>query len=248
MGQIPSSRIITLTDADVQRMSDIEFGGPALVAWDQTGNDSVLPSRDPVAEVNQLLYDAAFRKWAATKAFDLETQQLLGTFTEYVWTYAQVSAAPTFLPWSTVSGVRPSNDGQILLFVGGQLIKDYTVSATGITLGTALTTGQSAHASIMSAALAESHVDLVYLGSSGTGAGHKTWAIQSLDPDIYGTNPVVPTAATKCFVFLNGLRQIKDVGYTITLGSGTCSIVFLEQVAGFEVQDDDYVTFLVWSE
>lgn len=239
MGQISASRILTYTDQDIQRMSDLEFGGSPLVLYDQTGNPSVLPSRDPKAEVDFLLHIDAMFRWLATKAFDAETTAMLGSFTEYVWT---ATTGATFLPWSAVSGSRPANDGQILLFVGGQLIKDYTVSATGITLGTALTSGQSILASVMSAALATAHTDLIYLGVNGTGADHKVWALHSIGADKDGIEPTVPTSAAKCFVFRNGLRQIPGVGVTVSVGSGTCTATFIDAV-----EEDDYITFLIWS-
>jgi hypothetical protein len=246
VGQLRQEEIYTLTDADVQRMSAVELGGPALVQWDNTGNDSVLPSRNARTERQQILFERAKFEWIASKLFTQETQQALGTFVNYTWTYAQVSSDADFLPWATAGGSRPSNDGQILLFVGGQLIKGYVVSATGITLSTALVEGKTALATILSPSLATTHTDLVYRGSTGSGAGHKTWAIHNLDTDIYGTVPTVPTTTAKCFVFLNGLRRIEGVGVSITVGSGTCTVQFLEDVPGFEVQEDDYVTFLIW--
>jgi hypothetical protein len=246
VGQSPTTDLYEYTTEDVQKFSAVQFGGPPLVAFDQTGNNAVLPSNGPKETKELMFHVRAMLQWLTERSFTQETDQALGTFTEYLWEYADVSADPGFLPWSVVSGRRPVDDRQIILWVDGQLVKDYLVSATGISLGTGLTSGQSAFATVVSSALASAHTDLVYRGVTGSGVGHKTWAIHNLDLDIYGTSPSVPTSTTKAWVFLNGMRRLPAVGVTITVGSGTCTVTFIEDVPGFEVQDDDYVTFIVW--
>lgn len=252
MGQLSETQRTAYTTSDIRRFADfIDYIGRSLKLYDETGNPAYLPHKGDSQMIEFLCHlgkgMAAIHELAETRL----TTQALGTFVVYKWTYAQVSGDPDFLPWSTVSGSRPTFDNQLLVWKNGMAETSYTVGATGIQLGTALESGDIVTVHKLSETLRSAYQKYVYDGSEGTGTGNLTWDIADLGEDNFGNQPsavLLPSTSTKLWVFRNGQLMTQNTDYNATVGSGSAEVVFTSSDPDFAILDDEQVVFLVWQD
>jgi hypothetical protein len=239
MGHVPSAEKTPLTLEEVVAMTLVEMAG--LSEFDQRGSSAYLMYGNDRREVSYKMHIARVIRPLVERLLVVESQAVLGSLPSYNWTYNEVSATPTILPFSlkSVSPV-PTEVDRVIMWRNGQLLPAYAgwaLGATAFVLSYPLTAGERVEVVILTPALARTHKGFAYKGASGTGVGHRVFTLADLGEDIYRQTIQAPDTSDKLWVHQNGQKRLLGVDYTYAAGV----VTFL-----LDISADEDISFVCW--
>ncbi len=231
-------QLLGMTEAELANVQELE----------STGNLSFLPSASASNEIADKAWGEMVTRIMLEKIAQIATGQALGAPADYLYAYADISVAPTVLPYATKSiSPRPTSANQITLWKNGDRIvsgRDWTYGTSGVTLAVAAVSGDTFIMTIWGDDLGRAKYEFGFDGSYGTGSGNRIFTLADLAADKDG-NAITrfPASSSRLWVFLNGMRVwASGNDYTLT-GTGSSTVVTF--VNSLTVDDD--VDFIIWS-
>lgn len=255
MGKIPTTN---LPDeyTDIVGKTFIELGGENFIAFDNSGESRYFSNTNAQASILANILNN--QRLIMDRIQEQETTTVLNSGTQYVYTYAEVSATPTVLLFSLKSvNPTPVLIGQLTVFKNGDFLTpnvDYTMNSVGLTLTTALVTDDSVEVWVYTLSFSQSVKRYAYYADTGTGSGNRIFTLANLTAadEISGEGLIsqYPSSSSRLKVWVNGLLKTLNgaYGYTVS-GSGSSTVVTFAN--DLEVGDTDELTdqvlFEIWS-